>query len=149
MAERELTVPEIIEDLQAADDELHRYEQKYGLASTVFYELYRQGRLDDGGYELTEDLGSWAGVYEIKLDRERRFLELSRDYVTSLKTEHVVTELESLLEGGAIGLSVSPELAAPLQSAHRLCTRSVSQHTAIYTRNLRVLCDLCGESYRR
>jgi hypothetical protein len=133
MSDRELTVREIIEDLQAIEQELHAYERKYSLvpfqhdydachceersdeaipscakrsvshenvgiaslrsqwqichlhpeevlASVVFYELYCQGKLDDDGYELTEDLGMWAGAYEIKLDRERRFLELSREY---------------------------------------------------------------------
>ncbi len=29
----------------------------------------------------------WAGVYEIKLDREQRFLELSCEFLSSLKTE--------------------------------------------------------------
>jgi hypothetical protein len=80
MSDRELTVREIIEDLQAIEQELHAYERKCRLASVVFYELYCQGKLDDDGYELTEDLGMWAGAYEIKLDRERRFLELSREY---------------------------------------------------------------------
>ena len=74
MSDRELTVQEIIEDLQVVEQELHAYERKYRLASAVFYELYRQGKLDNGGYELTEDLGMWAGAYEIKLDREQRFL---------------------------------------------------------------------------
>ena len=87
MSDRELTVREIIEDLQVVEQELHAYERKYRLASAVFYKLYRRGKLDNGGYELTEDLGMWAGAYEIKLDRERRFLELSHEYVNSLKTE--------------------------------------------------------------
>ena len=38
-------------------------------------------------YSCTEDLGMWAGVYEIKLDREQRFLELSCEFLSSLKTE--------------------------------------------------------------
>ena len=61
--------------------------RKYGLASVVFYELRRQGRLDNVGYELTEELGMGAGACEIKFDRERRFFELSREYVNSFKTE--------------------------------------------------------------
>jgi hypothetical protein len=60
--------------------------------------------LDNGGYELTEDLGMWAGVYEIKLDRERRFLELSREYVNSVKIEDGQSELELILQGEAIGV---------------------------------------------
>ena len=104
MSDRELTVREIIEDLQTVDQELRNYEQEYGLASAVFYELYRRGKLDNGGYELTEDLGMWAGVYEIKLDRERRFLELSREYVNSVKTKGGQSELELILQGQAVGV---------------------------------------------
>lgn len=104
MSDRELTVQEIIEDLQAVDQELRAYERKYGLASAVFYELYRQGKLDNGSYELTEDLGMWAGAYEIKLDREQRFLELSREYMNSLKTEGDKSELELILQGEAVGV---------------------------------------------
>jgi hypothetical protein len=104
MSDRELTVREIIADLQTVDQELRNYEQKYGLASAVFHELYRRGKLDNGGYELTEDLGMWAGAYEIKLDRERRFLELSREYVNSVKTEGGQSELEFILQGQAVGV---------------------------------------------
>ena len=104
MSNRELTVRETIEDLQAVDQELRNYEHKYGLASAVFYELYRLGKLDNGGYELTENLGMWAGAYEIKLDRERHFLELSREYVTSIKTVGGQSELELILQGQAVGV---------------------------------------------
>ncbi len=104
MSDRELTVQEIIEDLQTVDQELRTYERRYGLASAVFYELYRQGKLDNDGYELTEDLGMWAGAYEIKLDRERRFLELSREYLSSLKVRGDRGELELILQGQAVGV---------------------------------------------
>jgi len=42
MSDRELAVREIIEDLQTVDQELCNYERKYGLASAIFYELYRK-----------------------------------------------------------------------------------------------------------
>lgn len=103
MSDGELTVQEIIEDLQAVDQELHTYERKYGLASAVFYELYRQGKLDDSGYELTEELGMWAGAYEIRLEREQRFLALSREYVSSLKPEGDKGGLELTLQGDTAG----------------------------------------------
>jgi hypothetical protein len=104
MSDRELTVQEIIEDLQAVEQEIRAYERKYRLASAVFYELYRQGKLDNGGYELTEDLGMWAGAYEIKLDREQRFLELSREYISFLKTKSDKGELELILRGEVVGI---------------------------------------------
>jgi hypothetical protein len=104
MSDRELAVREIIEDLQTVDQELRNYERKYGLASAIFYELYRQGKLDNGGYELTEDVGMWAGAYEIKLDRERRFLELSREYLSSLRARGDRGELEFILQGEAVGI---------------------------------------------
>ena len=99
------------------------------LASAVFYELYRQGKLDNGGYELTEDLGMWAGAYEIKLDRERRFLELSREYVNSVKTEgdkfvgqlHLYSNLSQtvILRSGATKPALSPVEGNLVLSMHK------------------------------
>jgi len=92
----ELTFEKIIEDIRAVDEELMAYEKKYGLATPVFYELFCQGLLDDGEYEQTEDFCMWAGAYEIKLEREERFLELSRQRAAALKVHAAGRTLELL-----------------------------------------------------
>ncbi len=63
-----VTLSEILDDLRAADQVLRKFEQRYWLSSDVFYELYTQGRLDDG--ENLEDFSEWAGFYKIKRHRE-------------------------------------------------------------------------------
>jgi len=63
-----VTLSEILDDLRAADQTLRKFEQRYWLSSDVFYELYSQGRLDDG--ENLEDFSEWAGFYKIKQHRE-------------------------------------------------------------------------------
>ncbi|HID87145.1 MAG TPA: hypothetical protein EYP55_07165 [Anaerolineae bacterium] len=81
----EMTVEEILDDIRAADEQLRTFERKYGLNSEVFYELFCQGKLDDGEYEQTEDFCMWAGFYELKRDREKKFVELSRQYIAQLE----------------------------------------------------------------
>jgi len=58
-----------------------RFERRYWLSSTDFYDLM-QGRLDDG--ERAEDLALWAGFHEIKRDREAALKELSSQRVHQL-----------------------------------------------------------------
>ncbi|MBN1887885.1 MAG: hypothetical protein JW850_07830 [Thermoflexales bacterium] len=78
----EITITQILDDLRAADETTRRYERRYWLSSADFYELYSQGRLDDG--EHTEDFAIWAGFYEVKRDRETSLRELSRQRVQQL-----------------------------------------------------------------
>jgi len=78
----EITITQILDDLRAADETTRRFERRYWLSSTDFYDLYTQGRLDDG--EHAEDFALWAGFYEIKRDREALLKELSRERVRQL-----------------------------------------------------------------
>lgn len=80
-----MNLDELIESIYATGQEIKQYEQKYGLASADFYALYSQGFLDDGEYEETEDFSIWAGLYEIKLDREHEFQESSQARVRWLR----------------------------------------------------------------
>ncbi len=79
-----MTQDELLESLYALTGEIKVYEKKYGIASEDFYQLFRQGKLDDGEYEQTEEYCDWAGLYEIKLKRERQFRELSRQTIAHL-----------------------------------------------------------------
>jgi hypothetical protein len=51
-----LTLSDILEDLQVAEQGLHKFERRYWLSSEHFYELYSHGLLDDGehGEEFAE-----------------------------------------------------------------------------------------------
>ena len=67
---------EILADLHAAERELQPYEDRYGMRSEFFYELFCEGLIED---EANFDFQAWAGIYEIKLDRERQY----RKYVVT------------------------------------------------------------------
>lgn len=52
--------------------DLDAYEQKYDMASDVFYEAFERGDLDDA-----RDYILWSGIYEMQQDSKRRLDELS------------------------------------------------------------------------
>ena len=79
-----VTLSEILDDLRAADQILRKFEQRYWLSSDVFYELYSQGRLDDG--ENLEDFSEWAGFYQIKQHREALLSQFSKERVAKLSS---------------------------------------------------------------
>jgi len=81
----EITITEILDDLRAADEITRRFERRYWLSSADFYALYQQGLLDDG--EHLEDFTKWAGFYEIKLDREKVFRELSQGRLRQIREQ--------------------------------------------------------------
>ena len=77
-----ITLSDILDDLRAADQALRKFEQRYWLSSEVFYDLYSQGRLDNG--EHVEDFSEWAGFYKIKQHREELLRQLSEQRVDEL-----------------------------------------------------------------
>ncbi len=79
----ELTFEEVLRDLKSIDQSLRQFEEKFGLSSAVFYELYTRGQLDTGDH--LEDFAEWAGLYELKLNREELLHQYSAKRVDSLK----------------------------------------------------------------
>ena len=79
-----ITIGDVLDDLRAADQALRRFEQRYWLSSDVFYDLYSQGRLDDG--EHLDDFTEWAGFYKIRQHREELLRQFSRRRVAELST---------------------------------------------------------------
>jgi hypothetical protein len=86
--EDQMTLAELIESSYALAEQIKQYEKKYGITSADFYQLFIQGKLDDGEYEQTEEYCEWAGLYEIKLKREQQFRELSQQAVSRLVAEN-------------------------------------------------------------
>lgn len=60
----EISLNEIIEDLQSIEPKILEYEKKYKLLSPYFQKLYKAGKLEENW-----DFQNWAGLYDIKLDR--------------------------------------------------------------------------------
>ena len=82
---KKITITEILDDLRAADEITRRYERLFWLSSEDFFDLYKQGVLDDG--EHTDEFAEWSAYYQIKTDRESTLRELSKDRVTRLKAK--------------------------------------------------------------
>ncbi|MCI0513122.1 hypothetical protein L0128_07925 [candidate division KSB1 bacterium] len=75
----DLTLDEIIEDLQAIESKILEYEKKYRLLSVYFYKLYQTGKLEEAW-----DFQHWAGLYEIKLDREKKYQSKLNEVINGL-----------------------------------------------------------------
>ncbi len=96
-----MTLSEILQDLHALETRLREYEAQYGIASDDFYELYRQGLLDNDGIESTLKFSRWASAYTMKLEREQSFHEQSQHFISTLKLKSPT---------GALHLTPNPEL---------------------------------------
>jgi len=80
-----MKLQDIIQDLHALEERVRAYERKYGITSRDFYELYQAGLLDDDGFEKTQELTRWASAYEMKLEREAAFEQLSQERLSRLR----------------------------------------------------------------
>jgi hypothetical protein len=77
-----LSLSDILEELRAAEEGLHKFEHRYWISSEQFYELYTQGLLDDG--EHLEDFAQWAGHYKLRQRRQAALEAISRQRLAAL-----------------------------------------------------------------
>ena len=91
-----IALSDILDDLRTADQMLRRYEQRYWVSSADFYELYSQGRLDDGRHR--EDYAEWAGYYRLKLKREAALEQISQRRLTHLRSQSTDETIDLLPE---------------------------------------------------
>jgi hypothetical protein len=89
-----IALSDILDDLRAAEQALRKFEQRYWISSSDFYELYSQGRLDDGQHR--EDFAEWAGFYRLKLKREAALQQLSQRRLEQLRSEATGETIELL-----------------------------------------------------
>jgi len=80
-----MTLQEIIADIHGMDQELQEYEDKYGLRSRYFYELYTSGKLRDEDPDESREYGDWAACYEIKIHREQLYDEMIQNILLPLR----------------------------------------------------------------
>jgi hypothetical protein len=98
-----ITLSDILDDLRTADQALRKFEQRYWLSSADFYELYSQGKLDDGQHR--EDFSEWAGYYKIKLKREAALAQLSQQRLEHLRSQATGETIELLPEEPVLELA--------------------------------------------
>jgi hypothetical protein len=83
----QLMLSDILNDLQAAEAGLHRFERRYWISSDHFYELYSQGLLDDG--ENLTDFSEWAGHYKLRQKRQSALDQISAIRVETLREQSI------------------------------------------------------------
>lgn len=67
-----MSLREILADIHALEDELLKFERKYGLRSETFYAAYMSGEEpEDEKWML--DFGEWASVYRTWLARQAEY----------------------------------------------------------------------------
>lgn len=84
MAE-DISLDDILQDLQAVEPLISQYEQKYRLLSSYFYRLYQKGKLEERW-----DFLDWAALYEIKLDREKEYEKRLSDVLKDLPLQEPI-----------------------------------------------------------
>lgn len=77
-----LTLSDILDDLRAAEEGLHKFERRYWISSDDFYKLYSTGLLDDG--ENLEDMAEWAGHYKLRQKRQAALEQISKERLAAL-----------------------------------------------------------------
>lgn len=84
-----LTLGDILDDLRAAEEGLHKFERRYWISSDDFFKLYSLGQLDDG--ENAEDFAEWAGHYKLRQKRLAGLEQLSRQRLEFLRqhSDHI------------------------------------------------------------
>jgi len=65
---RSLSLTDILDDLRAAEDGLHKFERRYWISSEQFIQLYSQGVLDDGDH--SEEFAEWSAYYRLRQKRQ-------------------------------------------------------------------------------
>ena len=86
-----LSLMDIIQDIHAMDEELWHYENRYGLRTQYFYELYKAGLLQDEDPVEARDYADWAACYEIKRHREALYDERIREVLQAVQPEEQIS----------------------------------------------------------
>jgi hypothetical protein len=85
MSEQNQDLILLIQDIQGIEDHLRKYERKYRLRSSAFYQLVQEGKIEQR-LELLE----WLGLYELLQTREEEYRQQ-----LELQVEPVLTALNA------------------------------------------------------
>lgn len=80
-----ITLSDILDDIQNAEQGLRKFERRYWVSSEHFYNLYSRGLLDNG--ENIEDFSEWAGHYKLRQKRLVALEKISSDRIAGLRRE--------------------------------------------------------------
>ena len=80
-----LTLSDILDDVRAAEEGLHKFERRYWISSDDFFKLYSLGQLDDGDAGRAEEFAEWAGHYKLRQKRLAALEQLSKQRLETLR----------------------------------------------------------------
>ncbi|MBX3053108.1 MAG: hypothetical protein KF753_16615 [Caldilineaceae bacterium] len=78
-----MTLDDLLFDIHVLEGNLHSYERKFSMLSSIFYEAYTQGE-EPTNTDWVQDWTAWAGAYKVWLRRREQF----RLAVDSLRSEN-------------------------------------------------------------
>ena len=78
-----MTLSDILDDIEIAEQGLHKFERRYWVSSDHFYDTYSKGLLDNG--ENLEEFSEWAGHYKLRQKRMAALEKISSDHIASLR----------------------------------------------------------------
>jgi hypothetical protein len=72
---------ELIAELHNLEQELARFEARYGLLSETFFTWYQSGQEPEDS-DWVQDFALWAGTYQLKLRRQEKYQRLVTETLT-------------------------------------------------------------------
>jgi len=89
----------LISELHTINQELTRFEARYGLLSETFFAWYQSGQEPEDP-AWVQDLALWAGTYQLKLRRQEKYQRMVQDAITQRNVPTLMRE--SLLVGSSL-----------------------------------------------
>jgi hypothetical protein len=81
----------LIKEIHTLDQELGKFERKYGLLSDTFYAWYQSGEEPEDP-AWVQDLALWAGTYQLKLRREKKYQQLLAQALTQQRASDLMRD---------------------------------------------------------
>lgn len=88
-----LTAEMLLREIYLAETELRWFEQKYGLLSEMFYQLYEQGQLRDEDPAEIQTYLEWSGWWEVYQNRRRRYVQAVEDRLQTIAVPASLADL--------------------------------------------------------
>ena len=82
---------ELISELHALEQELSRFENKYGFLSETFFAWYQDGHEPENP-DWVQDFVFWAGTYQLKMRRRQKYDRLVSQAVSQRSMSELMHE---------------------------------------------------------
>lgn len=91
---REETIPlhDLIVEIHELDRKLQTLEEKYGLLSADFYQLYEAGQWQGEEMEEIDEFGRWVAWYRLRARRIGQYEAQKNVLITNLSNRHLLRQ---------------------------------------------------------